>query len=74
MAADDLRRWGWWDLTPEVLKHFDSPTHAAPIVRRGIVRYALQCPTEEAKRFVAAVRQKDPKLVEKVEESLKFYK
>lgn len=74
LAADDLRRWGWWDLTPDVLKHFDAPTHAAPVVRRGIIRYALQCPAEEAKRFVAAVRQKDPKLVEKVEESLKFYK
>jgi hypothetical protein len=73
LAADDLRRWGWWDLTPEVLKHFEAPTHAAPVVRRGIVRYALQCPTEEAKRFVAAARQKDPKLVEKVEESLKLY-
>jgi hypothetical protein len=42
-------------------------------VRRGIVRYALQCPAEEAKRFIVAVRQKDPKLVEKVEESLKLY-
>jgi hypothetical protein len=73
MAADDLRRWGWWDLTPDVLKHFDAPTHAAPVVRRGIVRYALQCPAEEAKHFVATVRQKDPKLIEKVEESLKFY-
>ena len=37
------------------------------------MRYALQCPSEEAKRFVAAVRQKDPKLVEKVEETLKLY-
>ena len=73
MAADDLRRWGWWDLTPEVLKHFDAPSHSAPVVRRGIVRYALQCPTEETKQFVAAVRQSDPMLVERVEESLKAY-
>ncbi len=73
LAADDLRRWGWWDLTSEVLRHFDEPTHAAPVVRRGIVRYALQCPSDEARRFVAAVRAKDPKLVEKVEESLKLY-
>jgi hypothetical protein len=73
MAADDLRRWEWWDLTPVVLKHFDAPTHVAPVVRRGIVRYALQCPAEEAKRFIAAVRQKDPELVVKVEESLKYY-
>jgi hypothetical protein len=73
MAAEDLRRWGWWDLTAEVLRHFDAPTHAAPVVRRGIVRYALQCPAEEAKRFIAAVRQKEPELVRKVEETLKLY-
>jgi hypothetical protein len=73
LAADDLRRWQWWDLTADVLGHFDAPTHAAPVVRRGIVRYALQCPSEEARRFVAAVRQKDPKLVEKVGETLKLY-
>ncbi len=73
LAADDLRRWGWWDLTPEVLKPFDAPTHAAPVVRRAVVRYALQCPSVEARRFVAAVRQKDPKLVARVEETLKLY-
>ncbi|OWK42353.1 RES domain-containing protein [Fimbriiglobus ruber] len=73
VAIDDLRRWGWWDLTADVLRVFDTPTHAAPIVRRGIVRYALQCPTDEAKQFVAATRAKDAKLVEGVEEALKLY-
>lgn len=72
-AVEDLRRWGWWELTADVLGQFGKPTHAAPIVRRGIVRYALSCPTEEAKRFVAAVRQGDPKLVAAVEEQLKLF-
>lgn len=72
-AVEDLRRWGWWDLSAEVFAQFAKPTHAAPIVRRGIVRYALSCPNDDAKRFVAAVRQTDPKLVAAVEEMLKLY-
>jgi hypothetical protein len=69
-AVEDLRRWGYWDLTADVLAQFGKPTHAAPIVKRAIVRYALSCPKDEAKAFVAAVRQADPKLVRDVEEML----
>lgn len=72
-AVEDLRRWGYWDLSAEVFAQFDKPTHAAPIVRRGIVRYALTCPNDDAKRFVAAVKQTDPKLVAAVEEQLKLF-
>jgi hypothetical protein len=72
-AIEDLRRWGYWDLTTDVLAQFGKPTHDAPIVRRCIVRYALCCPADEAKRFVAAVRQTDPKLVRDVEETLEAF-
>ncbi|HEY1191571.1 MAG TPA: hypothetical protein VGE74_28320, partial [Gemmata sp.] len=72
-AVEDLRRWGWWDLSAEVFAQFAKPTHAAPIVRRGIVRYALSCPNDDAKKFLATVRQSDPKLVAAVEEMLKLY-
>lgn len=72
-AIEDLRRWGYWDLTADVLAQFGKPSHAAPILRRCIVRYALTCPTEEAKRFVTAVRATDPKLVVTVEEQLKQF-
>src|SRR6185436_15544687 len=30
-AIEDLRRWGWWDLTKDVLAQFGKPTHSAPI-------------------------------------------
>ena len=69
-AVEDLRRWGYWDLTADVLAQYGKPTHAAPIVKRGIVRYALTCPTDEAKAFVARLRQTEPKLVKDVEELL----
>ncbi|HEX4612346.1 MAG TPA: hypothetical protein VH092_29395 [Urbifossiella sp.] len=72
-AAEDLRRWGYWELTADVLGQFGKPTHAAPIVRRAIVRYALTCPADEARRFVAALRQSDPRLVADVEEMLRRF-
>jgi hypothetical protein len=73
-AVEDLRRWGYWDLTPDVLAQFPKPTHAAPIVRRAIVRYALTAPGDDAARFVAALRQSDPKLVRDVEQVLELFK
>lgn len=69
-AIEDLRRWGYWDLTKDVLGQFGKPTHGAPIVKRSIVRYALTCPDDEAKAFVAVLRQTDPKLVRDLEEML----
>lgn len=73
LAIDDLRRWGWWDLSAVVFAQYGKPTHAAPAVRRGIVRYALGCPGEEAKAFLAGVRRTDAKLVQQVEESVRLY-
>jgi hypothetical protein len=72
-AVEDLRRWGYWDLTADVLAQFTKPTHAAPIVRRAIVRYALTCPADDARRFVASLRQTDPRLVADVEEMLRRF-
>lgn len=72
-AVEDLRRWGYWELSAEVFAQFGKPTHAAPIVRRCIVRYALSCPNDDAKTFVAALRRTDPKLVETVEAQLKLF-
>ena len=73
-AIEDLRRWGYWDLTNDVLAQFAKPTHSAPIVRRCIVRYALCAPGDDAKRFVTAVKATDAKLVRDVEEMLELYK
>ena len=73
-AIEDLRRWGYWDLTTDVLAQFGKPTHAAPIVRRASSATLSAAPGDEAKRFVAAVREADPKLVKTVEEMLELYK
>jgi len=72
-AVEDLRRWGWWDLTADILRHFDAPTHQAPIVRRAIVRYALSAPGPEVQDFLREVRRREPELVRSVEELLRQY-
>ena len=72
VALDDLRRWGWWDLTAEVLAQYGKPTHTAPIIRNGIIRYALTCTDADCQKFVGILRTTDAKLVARVEESLKL--
>jgi hypothetical protein len=69
LAVEDLRRWGWWDLTADVLALFKP--EASPMLKRGLVRYALACPEEPAKKFLEKLRREDPKLVEKVESAAK---
>src|SRR5439155_23143322 len=59
LAIEDLRRWQIWDLTREMLAQYGKPSHATPIVRRGIVRYALCSPKAEAKRFIDELRRRD---------------
>lgn len=72
-AIEDLRRWGWWDLTADVLAQYGKPSHAAPFVRRCIVRYALTCPKPEARTFLDAARNADPKTVKAAEDEMALY-
>jgi hypothetical protein len=74
LAVEDLRQWGEWSLTTNVLAQYGKKSHAAPMVRRAIVRYALCCPRPEAKQFVEQLRRTDRQLVQDVEESLEFEK
>jgi hypothetical protein len=72
MAVEDLRRWQWWDLTKHVLVQYGKPTHAAPLVKNAILRYALTCPDADAVAFVKAVEAASPAAVREVRESLEF--
>ncbi len=56
LAIEDLRRWKMWDLTPLILAQYGKATHDAPIVKRGILRYALCCPLPDAQRFLDRAR------------------
>lgn len=72
LAIDDLRQWKMWDLTALVLAQYGKRSHDTPIVRRGILRYALCCPLPEARRLVDDVRRRDPGLIRDLEESLEL--
>jgi hypothetical protein len=72
MAVEDLRRWQWWDLTKPILAQYGKPTHAAPLVKHAILRYALTCPDADAAAFVKAVEAADAAAVREVRASLEF--
>ncbi|WP_020469253.1 hypothetical protein [Zavarzinella formosa] len=70
MAVEDLRRWGWWDLSDEVLAQYGKPTHAAPLVKNSIIRYAITCRDTSSKEFLTRTRRTESTLVDEIEESL----
>jgi hypothetical protein len=74
MAIEDLRRWKMWDLTSEIFAVYDLKSHDAPLMRRGIIRYALSSPDASARQFVQRVRSQSPDIVKEVEESLEIEK
>jgi hypothetical protein len=72
LAIDDLRKWKCWDRCDRVLGLAGKPTHSVAIIRRSILKYALDCPEPKAAAFVAGLRKKDPELVNETEELLKL--
>lgn len=73
LAISQLRTWKCWDQQERIFKLFDGPVSEAPITRNAILKFALKCPSDEAKQFIARVRLKDAKLVQDVEESLELF-
>ena len=55
-----------------MLALYEKPSLNIPIVKRSIVRYALTCPKEKSKAFIAELRKKDPQTVQDAEELLKL--
>jgi hypothetical protein len=72
LPLEYLRQQRCWELTGQILPLFTRPSHNIPIIRRAIVRYALQSPSPQARDFVATVRRNDPELVADLEELLKL--
>lgn len=73
-AVEDLRQWAIWDLTELVLAQYGKESHAAPITRRAIVRYAMCCPRPEARQFVERVQVQDAETYRLVKQGLDFEK
>lgn len=73
IAVEDLRGWKVWDCTPDIVKLYGQKGYESPLVKRGIIRYALCCtPTKESAAFLAARRATNPEEVKEIEEGLKF--
>jgi hypothetical protein len=73
-AIVDLQRWQLWDNTDLILKQYGRPSHAAPIIRNAILRYAMACPLPTARQFIAERRRLEPQVVRELEEDLAFEK
>lgn len=72
MAIEDLRRWKRWDMADKVLAVRKSEAGKISIVRRAVLRFALSCPSQEAKALVSQLRTEDKQGVEDAEELLKL--
>ena len=73
LAIEDLRKWQRWEMLNKVLALFEEKALDRPIVKRSILRFALNCPPKEypkAAEFVAAQRKRDAEWVKDVEELL----
>ena len=71
-AVEDLRKWHQWQLTDQILDMYGKKTHDIPVIRRAILRFALQSPEAHAKTFVQTQRQRDADWVKDTEELLKL--
>ncbi len=63
-----FREWKCWKLTEQILGLYSKKGFESPVIRRAVLRYALQCPDAQAARFVAELRKSNPSLVTEVEE------
>src|SRR5262249_54234187 len=72
LAVEDLRRWRHWEAADRVLALWDEEGFDIPIIRRAILRYALQCSKPIARDFVERQRQLDAEKVNDAEEILKL--
>lgn len=73
LAIEDLRKWKRWDSLDRVLSLNGKESHDAPIVRRAILRFALNCQDKpKAIEYVTTMRKKDKEWVGEVEELLKL--
>jgi hypothetical protein len=59
-------------MADKVLDLFGKKSHDVPVIKRAILRYALQCPLPRAVRFVEEQRRRDAEWVRDTEELLKL--
>ena len=71
-AIEDLRKWKRWEYADQVIGLFGQKNFSAPIIRKSILRYALQCPTNDAKAFVKTQEANNKEWVDDTRELLEL--
>jgi hypothetical protein len=71
-VIEDLRKWKRWEFTDQVLGLGSRKSHDVGVIRRAVLRFALQSPMPSAKEFVAIQRKRDPEAVRDTEEFLEL--
>ncbi|MCC6419807.1 MAG: hypothetical protein IT429_16360 [Gemmataceae bacterium] len=71
-AVEDLRKWQRWEKADRVLDLFAKESHNVPVIRRAVLRFALQCPGKCAAALVGEQRRRDPGLIKDLEELLRL--
>ena len=71
-AIESLRVWKCWDACDDVLALVHSKKHQMPIVKRAILRYAMQCPNPQAKAHVIQMQAQDAEWVQDTRELLEI--
>lgn len=69
-AVEDLRKWKRWEYCDQIIDMFGQKKYNAPIIRKSILRYALQCPSPRAVAFVNEQKSRDRDWVEETRELL----
>ncbi len=74
LPIEDLRKWGAWEETAFVLQEATKPSHNKQIVKRAVLRFALDAAVDgkntAAAAYVTQARKDDPERVKFVEEML----
>jgi hypothetical protein len=71
LAIEDLRRWQHWEAADKILAIAKTDVYEQPIVKRSMLRFALQCKgNAAATAYVAARRKADKEAVDDAQELL----
>jgi hypothetical protein len=74
LAIEDLRKWKRWEMADRILAVRATEAYQkTPIIRRAVVRYALQCKgSDSIAAFLKEQRAKDPDAVKQAEDLLEL--
>ena len=69
-AIEDLRKWKRWEYTDRVIDLYGQKGYNTPILRKSILRFAIQSPMPRAIAFVKEQRARDREWVDETRELL----